>query len=127
MEANVSKDDSEDDKDNSEDCSQTLGGFVVYNTDARDETHMFAKYVESTKSPVSSRGGFKMPDRLREFRREEIFSQAVPETSSQYEVDGSFVVDNEEDVTSSDSELCPLEMAEMILEAERKSRKRKRK
>lgn len=66
-----------------------------------------------------------MPQQLREFNREEIFSQfeTIAE-ESQYQLDGSFVVD---EVEEDNSEMSELEVAEMILEAERKSKKRRRK
>lgn len=67
-----------------------------------------------------------MPRQLREFRPEEIYSQAQVGPVSQYEVDGSFVVDEVEAAEETQT-LSPLSRAEMVLEIERKEKKRRRK
>lgn len=47
-EAGVSGDDSEDDADDVE-GTQTLGGFVVPNETVVDESHMYARYLQSMR------------------------------------------------------------------------------
>ncbi|XP_037947828.1 Fanconi anemia group M protein [Teleopsis dalmanni] len=84
-------------------------------------TQMQAVYLQSVKSPVINRGGFKLPAQ-RVFNDEShIFSQAVPEEPSHYEKD-SFVVDEEEADNNKDTSLCPLERAEKILKQRRRDR-----
>lgn len=68
-----------------------------------------------------------MPLLLKPFNRHEIFSQIEPVDMLEYDLDDSFVVDeiNEEEITDN-NEMSELEIAEAILEAKRKEKKRKR-
>ncbi|XP_063702792.1 Fanconi anemia group M protein [Culicoides brevitarsis] len=123
-EAGISDDDSDED-DFDETGFSDLHGFVVDEPSIMNETNMFAKYVQSTRSPHR----FQRPRELKPFIPEEIYSQAVPIEASQYDLNDSFVT--EEDVehlpeATQSYEMSELEIAEAILEAERKERKRKR-
>lgn len=124
IEAGVSGNESEEDDPDMTGYSE-LQGFVV-NNGTMNETvcpNMFAKYVESTRSPHSL-NRFKIPQQLRPFNPEEIYSQAIPVEASQYDLNDSFVVDDEVDNTN--QEMSELEIAEAVLEAARIEKKRNR-
>uniref|UniRef100_A0A336MNY2 CSON002603 protein n=1 Tax=Culicoides sonorensis TaxID=179676 RepID=A0A336MNY2_CULSO len=102
-----------------------LDSFVVEN-ETFNETigaNIYAKYVESTKSPRNL-GRFKIPQQLKPFNQAEIFSQAVPVEASQY-LNDSFVCEEEED-DGVDMEVDELEIAEAILAAEKRKKRKKK-
>lgn len=90
---------------------------------SQNQTHMFAKYVESIKSPI--RGNFVMPRAIPLVNFSQVFSQAVEIDDGSYsdEDDDSFVVKNSELITE-DSEPDELEIAERKLKEKNKKQKR---
>lgn len=91
---------------------------------SQNQTHMYAKYVQSIRSPLAKRGNFKMPLGPPLVNFSQVFSQAVDHFEESYsDEEDSFVVNNDE-VIEEDSEPDELEIAERKLRERNKKRKR---
>ncbi|KAG8267295.1 hypothetical protein J6590_054692 [Homalodisca vitripennis] len=84
---------------------------------------MQARYLQSVKSPVRKPGGFKIPKVSDSVLAQDVFSQFVEEEEDSY-LNDSFCCDATE--IPVDEEPSVLEMAEYILNQDRKSRKVKK-
>uniref|UniRef100_A0A2A4J2D6 Uncharacterized protein n=1 Tax=Heliothis virescens TaxID=7102 RepID=A0A2A4J2D6_HELVI len=121
MEAELS-----DDGDHSGDelSDESVGSIIDFICDDDNVTHhedIQAVYLKSIKSPVRA-GAFKIPELPKRFNKEEVLSQYVEEDS--YEMD-SFCVDSNIGLTQV-HEVSELELAEMLLEEQRKTKKKYR-
>ncbi|XP_052900196.1 Fanconi anemia group M protein homolog [Anopheles moucheti] len=128
--AAVSDDDGDDESGDESDGINSLASFVTSSDDERCTGDMRAVYLQSVRSPLASRGRFKIPpnalntrDRLPVLNDTDAY-HSVEDSCAMDEKDTelcSFVDDNI--IKNSDTELSELEIAERILK-ERRRRKR---
>nr|XP_049694549.1 Fanconi anemia group M protein [Helicoverpa armigera] len=121
MEAELSDD---DDHSGDELSDESVGSIIDFICDDDNVTHhedIQAVYLKSIKSPVRA-GAFKIPELPKRFNKEDVLSQYVEEDS--YEMD-SFCVDSNIGLTQG-HEVSELELAEMLLEEQRKTKKKYR-
>ncbi|XP_053603401.1 uncharacterized protein Fancm [Plodia interpunctella] len=105
----------------SDDSAGSLAAFICDDGDDAAHADIHAHYLHSVKSPVNY-GVFKIPQLPQKYNKAEVFSQFVEDDT--YEMD-SFCVDSHIGLTqvNDDGEMSDLELAEMVLEAERKAKK----
>ncbi|XP_075971477.1 FA complementation group M [Anticarsia gemmatalis] len=120
-EAELSDDEENSGDELSDDSIGSIIDFICDDSVIPQEEDIQAVYLKSIKSPIKA-GAFKIPELPKKYNREDILSQYVEEDA--YEMD-SFCVDSHIGLTQV-NEVSELELAEIILEEKRKTKKKSR-